>query len=1224
MINLQLDRSRSRELITTCEQVIPMNPLINLNLLQKKGRAMHIDLQTDILTHVKRLIYIAVGLFSLCRTANSQKPEVNATPTAQLGLLSVPTSLALSRDGKLLAGAGKDGSVILWDTSSGIEIRRFPQQYGFSTDLLFHPDGRHLVVSAPVGSGLEGIQSLRIFDITTGTLLPLDNGPDDSVSSLGINADGTLLCALGASSPFFWRITYKVLVGIDDSSKSLNNHLSNCAADGSRFIYLDDKNTIVIVNSLGSRTVLPLRPTVEVVGLAVSGENQRVAVLLADGSLVLYDARSAKPLWKLKDLPTGHLRFSGNGQRLLVADCRVAKLIDSRTGEFIWSMSDKNTSNTSTLSSQRECKSALSEDGNLVGLVHGDDPTIDIYNILSEKPVRIQSAIAPVIALSWTADEHYLIALNKIISMWDLQAGALVRRFGENDDLLRSAATSPDGRFVFGASISGLIYEWEAETGRLVTVLRGHQGPIPMFVVSNDGRRAVSAGDDGTLRYWDLNTHLQLWSIPSGRLTALAISSNGLEIATGGPRNKLRFWDVKSATESRTKLQAIDDDDGTQMRGIHSLSYSSDGRRLIAGLGDKSSYSWDISNGKTTRYGPRAVDTAPQVVKSVDFSPDGKMALSSSGYGAITLWQASDGKPIHQLHGHAGAVNAAQYSPSGKFVASAGTDATLRIWDVDTGNELVKLISYVDGGWIALDNAGRYDAPNGGDAVDNAAGLRWIFSDDPMRSFPVQLLMRDYYQPRLIPLTLSGQLKNSRLPAIASLNRVQPEVSEPAIHIDPNSSEAEVSIKAGAKEDKSQKNAKTVTAAYDLRLFRNGQLVGQWPQPIAGSDGPDDIKAWRKVSQIPMTSGETSGEHTFRVALPSRDRDKPVVFTAYAFNEDRVKSETVTNAVFRVPKDMPVRTPRAYVITVGVNGYENPNRDLNFAAKDARDMGAVLSNVSGYELVSLTLLSDKDQAGAWTVNQATKDNIRAVLELLGGKSETERDRLKAVRGIDQQTVDRLRKATPDDLVLIAFSAHGYTAPSGKFYLLPSNSGTESDITPETLLKFISSEDLSQWLREVDAGDMAMIIDACHSAASVETRGFKPGPLGDRGLGQLAYDKGMIILAATQASDVALEAKKIKHGLLTYALVHDGLEFTTSTPRRRNADLDRNGTLSLKEWLQYGERRVPSLYEELRYGKAPKPRDAIPAPDWRQSPNRNSQTPSLFDFQRNPRAIELLR
>ena len=78
---------------------------------------------------------------------------------------------------------------------------------------------------------------------------------------------------------------------------------------------------------------------------------------------------------------------------------------------------------------------------------------------------------------------------------------------------------------------------------------------------------------------------------------------------------------------------------------------------------------------------------------------------------------------------------------------------------------------------------------------------------------------------------------------------------------------------------------------------------------------------------------------------------------------------------------------------------------------------------------------------------------------------------------------------------------------------------------------ISNDELSAWLRGLDAIDQVMIVDACHSAASVQSNEFKPGSMGSRGLGQLAYDKGM--LAATQIDQYALETGKTQLGLLRY-------------------------------------------------------------------------------------------
>jgi uncharacterized caspase-like protein len=50
---------------------------------------------------------------------------------------------------------------------------------------------------------------------------------------------------------------------------------------------------------------------------------------------------------------------------------------------------------------------------------------------------------------------------------------------------------------------------------------------------------------------------------------------------------------------------------------------------------------------------------------------------------------------------------------------------------------------------------------------------------------------------------------------------------------------------------------------------------------------------------------------------------------------------------------MPVSTPVAYVISVGVNRYQNPNWNLRFAAKDAQELSNALQRIEGYEVVRL-------------------------------------------------------------------------------------------------------------------------------------------------------------------------------------------------------------------------------------------------------------------------------
>jgi hypothetical protein len=167
---------------------------------------------------------------------------------------------------------------------------------------------------------------------------------------------------------------------------------------------------------------------------------------------------------------------------------------------------------------------------------------------------------------------------------------------------------------------------------------------------------------------------------------------------------------------------------------------------------------------------------------------------------------------------------------------------------------------------------------------------------------------------------------------------------------------------------------------------------------------------------------------------------------------------------------------------------------------------------------------------------------------------------------------------------------------------------------------VSSDDLSRWLRDVDAGDLVMVVDACHSAASVEGSGFKPGPMGSRGLGQLSFDKGMRLLAASQADGYALELDSIQQGLLSFALISDGLD-------EFNADrAPKDGQISVDEWLNYGVDQVPALTEEVSTGRVHRSgrglaRISVVA-STEEIRNRAAQKPVLFDFSKHRTSVVL--
>jgi len=167
--------------------------------------------------------------------------------------------------------------------------------------------------------------------------------------------------------------------------------------------------------------------------------------------------------------------------------------------------------------------------------------------------------------------------------------------------------------------------------------------------------------------------------------------------------------------------------------------------------------------------------------------------------------------------------------------------------------------------------------------------------------------------------------------------------------------------------------------------------------------------------------------------------------------------------------------------------------------------------------------------------------------------------------------------------------------------------------------FISAGQLTDWLRPVDAGETSIVIDACHSAASVEAAGFKPAPLGDPGLGQLAFDKGIRILAASQADAVAMEDEGLGHGLLTYALTKEALgdaDASDDNVKTLKATVFKDGR-TLDAWLAYAARRLPSLSDAVMKARETPRRDAgdiiFDPPALARAAAAPAQEPQLFDF-----------
>jgi hypothetical protein len=110
-------------------------------------------------------------------------------------------------------------------------------------------------------------------------------------------------------------------------------------------------------------------------------------------------------------------------------------------------------------------------------------------------------------------------------------------------------------------------------------------------------------------------------------------------------------------------------------------------------------------------------------------------------------------------------------------------------------------------------------------------------------------------------------------------------------------------------------------------------------------------------------------------------------------------------------------------------------------------------------------------------------------------------------------------------------------------------------------------------------------------------------MSNRGLGQLAYDKKMRILAASQSDQMAREDSRFGQGLLTYVLTDVGLEKGQAEWKPTDPKI------LLAEWLSFAVNSVQKLSDG---GTADEVTKGVKVNSARKVV-RSAQIPALFDF-----------
>lgn len=259
----------------------------------------------------------------------------------------------------------------------------------------------------------------------------------------------------------------------------------------------------------------------------------------------------------------------------------------------------------------------------------------------------------------------------------------------ETDELLISYETkssinaisySPDDERIVAGMHGGGIQQWSCLSGQTLSVSNAFSSEIRCLSYSFDNKKIIAYFSDGFAREWLISTKMCIntYFINARHYkNHIAYSPDNSKFVISSDCDILEY-----STTTGELLQQLESN--PNMNTIRCISYNHDGKKVIAGLGNKTCI-WSMESG-------RCIQTYKKPLSYIIFiiwSPSGdRFATISEHANEIKEWDADTGDFIRTYSGYYNHLEKIKYQRDGKVLISFSKNNKICKWEVASGEML--------------------------------------------------------------------------------------------------------------------------------------------------------------------------------------------------------------------------------------------------------------------------------------------------------------------------------------------------------------------------------------------------------------------------------------------------------------------------------------------------------------------------------------------------------